>query len=40
MTGRNYGLKGLRHVLLILVPAALPQSSPGFVWAGRLHGER
>jgi NitT/TauT family transport system permease protein len=24
MTGRNYGLTGLRHVLLILVPAALP----------------
>ena len=24
MTGRNYGLKGLRFVLLILVPAALP----------------
>lgn len=24
MTGRNYGLKGLRFVLMILVPAALP----------------
>jgi NitT/TauT family transport system permease protein len=24
MTGRNYGLKGLRYVLQILVPAALP----------------
>ena len=24
MTGRNYGLKGLRFVLQILVPAALP----------------
>src|SRR6202007_2914464 len=24
MTGRNYGLTGMRHVLLILVPAALP----------------
>jgi len=24
MTGRNYGLKGLRYVLLILVPSALP----------------
>ncbi|ESJ21408.1 MULTISPECIES: ABC transporter permease [unclassified Cupriavidus] len=24
MTGRNYGLRGLRYVLLILVPAALP----------------
>ena len=29
MTGRNYGLKGLRHVLLILVPAALPSILAG-----------
>ncbi|PLZ03873.1 ABC transporter permease [Burkholderia sp. WAC0059] len=29
MTGRNYGLKGLRHVLLILVPAALPSIVSG-----------
>jgi NitT/TauT family transport system permease protein len=29
MTGRNYGLTGLRHVLLILVPAALPSILAG-----------
>jgi len=29
MTGRNYGLKGLRQVLLILVPAALPSIVAG-----------
>lgn len=29
MTGRNYGLKGLRYVLLILVPAALPSIITG-----------
>jgi NitT/TauT family transport system permease protein len=29
MTGRNYGLGGLRHVLLILVPAALPSILAG-----------
>lgn len=29
MTGRNYGLSGLRHVLLILVPAALPSILAG-----------
>jgi NitT/TauT family transport system permease protein len=29
MAGRNYGLKGLRHVLLILVPAALPSIAAG-----------
>jgi NitT/TauT family transport system permease protein len=29
MAGRNYGLKGLRHVLLILVPAALPSIVAG-----------
>jgi NitT/TauT family transport system permease protein len=29
MTGRNYGLTGLRHVLLILVPAALPSILSG-----------
>lgn len=29
MTGRNYGLRGLRYVLLILVPAALPSIIAG-----------
>jgi NitT/TauT family transport system permease protein len=29
MTGRNYGLNGLRHVALILVPAALPSILAG-----------
>lgn len=29
MAGRNYGLTGLRHVLLILVPAALPSIVAG-----------
>ncbi|WP_250453760.1 ABC transporter permease [Caballeronia sp. ATUFL_M2_KS44] len=29
MTGRNYGLTGLRHVVLILVPAALPSILAG-----------
>ncbi len=29
MAGRNYGLKGLRYVLLILVPAALPSIIAG-----------
>jgi NitT/TauT family transport system permease protein len=29
MAGRNYGLSGLRHVLLILVPAALPSIVAG-----------
>ncbi|HVE10963.1 MAG TPA: ABC transporter permease [Paraburkholderia sp.] len=29
MAGRNYGLHGLRHVLLILVPAALPSIVAG-----------
>ncbi|MDO9400856.1 MAG: ABC transporter permease [Polaromonas sp.] len=29
MTGRNYGLKGLRYVLQILVPAALPSILSG-----------
>jgi NitT/TauT family transport system permease protein len=29
MTGRNYGLRGLRHVTLILVPAALPSILAG-----------
>lgn len=29
MTGRNYGLSGLRHVVLILVPAALPSILAG-----------
>lgn len=29
MTGRNYGLTGLRHVLLILVPAAFPSIVAG-----------
>jgi len=29
MTGRNYGLNGLRHVVLILVPAALPSILAG-----------
>lgn len=29
MTGRNYGLTGLKHVLLILVPAALPSILAG-----------
>ena len=29
MTGRNYGLKGLRYVLQILVPAALPSILAG-----------
>lgn len=29
MTGRNYGLSGLRHVTLILVPAALPSILAG-----------
>lgn len=29
MAGRNYGLTGLRHVLLILVPAALPSIVTG-----------
>jgi NitT/TauT family transport system permease protein len=29
MTGRNYGLTGLRHVILILVPAALPSILAG-----------
>jgi NitT/TauT family transport system permease protein len=29
MTGRNYGLTGMRHVLLILVPAALPSILAG-----------
>jgi len=29
MTGRNYGLRGLRHVMLILVPAALPSIVAG-----------
>lgn len=29
MTGRNYGLRGLRYVLLILVPAALPSILSG-----------
>ena len=29
MTGRNYGLKGLRYVALILVPAALPSILAG-----------
>jgi NitT/TauT family transport system permease protein len=29
MTGRNYGLKGLRYVFLILVPAALPSIIAG-----------
>jgi NitT/TauT family transport system permease protein len=29
MTGRNYGLSGLRHVMLILVPAALPSIVAG-----------
>jgi NitT/TauT family transport system permease protein len=35
MTGRNYGLTGLRHVLLILVPAALPAVIAGMrvAWA-------
>ncbi|MBA1275916.1 ABC transporter permease [Stutzerimonas azotifigens] len=30
MAGRNYGLKGLRFVLFILVPAALPSILAGF----------
>ena len=29
MAGQNYGLKGLRYVLLILVPAALPSILTG-----------
>jgi NitT/TauT family transport system permease protein len=29
MTGRNYGLRGLRYVFLILVPAALPSIIAG-----------
>jgi NitT/TauT family transport system permease protein len=29
MAGRNYGLRGLRYVLLILVPAALPSIIAG-----------
>ncbi|MCG7404907.1 MULTISPECIES: ABC transporter permease [Caballeronia] len=29
MTGRNYGLNGMRHVMLILVPAALPSILAG-----------
>lgn len=29
MTGRNYGLRGIRHVMLILVPAALPSIVAG-----------
>jgi NitT/TauT family transport system permease protein len=29
MTGRNYGLKGLRYVALILIPAALPSILAG-----------
>ena len=35
MAGRNYGLTGLRHVLLILVPAALPSIVAGLrvAWA-------
>ncbi len=35
MAGRNYGLKGLRYVLLILVPAALPAILSGLkiAWA-------
>lgn len=35
MTGRNYGLRGLRYVFLILVPAALPSILAGLrlAWA-------
>jgi len=46
MTGRNYGLKGLRHVLLILVPAALPSILAGlrvgwaFAWRSLIQGVR
>jgi NitT/TauT family transport system permease protein len=29
MAGQNYGLKGLRYVMLILVPAALPSILTG-----------
>jgi len=29
MTGRNYGLTGMRHVMLILVPAAMPSILAG-----------
>jgi NitT/TauT family transport system permease protein len=45
MTGRNYGLKGLRQVLLILVPAALPSIVAGlrvdwaFAWCTLIAAE-
>ncbi len=40
MAGRNYGLKGMRFVLFILIPAALPSILAGLKSAGRLPGVR